>query len=121
MFINEFGNTAFVVEKEDEIIGYLFGFFAQAKPYGYIHSAGVRMDQQREGIGTMLYNHFITICKKSGQKQIKAITTPSNVISINFHMKYGFTLKGDNMINGLLVTKDYAGLNEDRVIKIKNI
>jgi hypothetical protein len=36
MFINEFGNSAFVVRDEEVIVAYLFGFISQTAPVGYV-------------------------------------------------------------------------------------
>lgn len=89
MFVNEFGNTAFVVKNNDKVIAYLFGFLSQTERAGYVHLIGVRQRYQDKGLGKRLYGHFIEYLKKNDIRSIKAITTPTNERSINFHLSIG--------------------------------
>ncbi len=55
--------------------------------------------------------------KKQGINKIKAITTPGNSKSINFHQKkIGMTLLGTPNEQGINVVKDYSGKGADRVV-----
>src|SRR5688572_11474675 len=54
MFINEFGNTAFVIKVNEKVIAYLFGFVSQTEQTGYVHLVGVRQNHQKKGLGKIL-------------------------------------------------------------------
>jgi ribosomal protein S18 acetylase RimI-like enzyme len=116
MFVNEFGNTAFVIKTNDKVIAYLFGFLSQTERAGYVHLIGVRQRHQNNGLGKKLYRHFIDYLKEKGIKDIKAITTPTNEKSINFHLSIGMKMTGLENGKGIKVIKDYSGLGEDRVV-----
>ncbi|WP_461041308.1 GNAT family N-acetyltransferase [Spirosoma harenae] len=68
-------------------MAYLFGFITQTTPTAYIHLVGVHKDYQHTGIGTKIYNHFIHYAKEKGCITLKAITSPTNFLSIAFHKK----------------------------------
>lgn len=116
MFVNEFGNTAFVIKNNDKVVAYLFGFLSQTELAGYVHLIGVRERFQNQGLGKKLYNHFIEYLKERGIKNIKAITTPANEKSINFHLRLGMQMTGLENGNGIKVIKNYSGLGQDRVV-----
>jgi N-acetylglutamate synthase-like GNAT family acetyltransferase len=120
--IHEFGNTAFVIREADRVIAYLFGFYSQTHDLAYIHLVGVRVSQQRKGLGNMLYEHFIALARERGIHKIKAITTPGNTRSINFHSnKIGMSLLGEPDENGIPVVRNYSGTNHHRVVFEKMI
>lgn len=115
--VYEFGNTAFVIKDNGIVIAYLFGFISQTESVGYVHLIGVREKYQKQGLGTLLYDKFIQIVKSQGIQRIKAITTPTNNKSINFHQKkIGMTLLGLPNQDGIKVIRDYSGKNNDRVV-----
>ncbi len=120
--IYEFGDTAFVIKDNGNVIAYLFGFFSQTQDLAYVHLIGVREKYQKQGLGKMLYENFIEIAKSRHIHKIKAITKPINIKSINFHKnKMGMNLLGEPNENGINVIKNYSGTNEDRVVFEKNI
>ena len=115
--IYEFGNTAFVIKEQGHVIAYLFGFFSQTENLAYIHLLGVRKKNQRQGLGMLLYENFIKIAQSKGFSKIKAMTSSSNSKSISFHKnKIGMTLLGEPNEEGLNIVKNYAGINNDRVV-----
>jgi L-amino acid N-acyltransferase YncA len=116
MFINEFGDTTFVIKHNDKVVAYLFGFISQKESLGYVHLIGVRQDFQKKGYGKRLYSHFIEILKRKGVYELKAITTPTNKISIKFHSSLGMTMIGLENEKGIKVVKDYSGVGQDRVV-----
>lgn len=121
MFINQFGNTAFVIRDNGVVIAYLFGFFSQTDPSGYVHLIGVRQNFQGKGLGRALYDHFTTIAKAKGCNKMKAMTTPGNSASIAFHKKIGMKLCGEKNEKRVEVVKDYSGPGLDRVVFEKEI
>jgi ribosomal protein S18 acetylase RimI-like enzyme len=120
--VYEFGNTAFVIKDEGMVIAYMFGFFSQKENLAYVHLIGVREKYQNQGLGKMLYDNFIEIAKSHKIHKIKAITKPINTKSINFHTKkIGMAMIGEPNEDGINVIKNYSGVNNDRVVFIKNI
>jgi GNAT superfamily N-acetyltransferase len=117
LFLIHFCNTSFVVEKDDELLGFLIGFLSPSRVNeGYIHFAGVHPDYRGVGIGAFLYDQFFGICKENGRKIIKACTSPVNTGSIEFHKKMGFKIsKGDAVIDGVQVTLDYNKPDDPKV------
>ena len=118
MFVNEFGNTAFVIKNtnNDQVIAYLFGCISQTEQTGYVHLIGVRQNHQKKGLGKLLYGHFIDYLKQLDIHQLKAITTPTNEKSIRFHLGIGMQMTGVDNGNGIQVIKDYSGVGQDRVV-----
>jgi GNAT superfamily N-acetyltransferase len=120
--VHEFGDTAFVIHEGKQVIAYLFGFFSQTEKLGYVHLIGVRESHQRKGLGKILYERFIEKAKENGITKIKAITTPGNSKSINFHQKIiGMKLLGEPNQDGIKVIKNYSGINNDRVVFERDI
>ena len=121
MFVYEFGNSAFVIKNNKQVIAYLLGFLSQKEKVGYIHLAGVRQEYQNNGLGIKLYNHFTSFAKANSCTKLKAITTASNIPSINFHKKIGMTMLGKMNKDGIKVIKNYSGKGVVRVVFEKNI
>jgi GNAT superfamily N-acetyltransferase len=121
MYVYEFGDTAFVIREVNRVLAYLFGFYAQTRPAAYAHLVGVRADAQRRGLGTLLYEHFMTVARERGCQTIKAMTSPSNGQSIAFHKKIGMRLLGEPNENGVHVVRNYSGPGIDRVVFEKRL
>jgi len=120
--IYEFGNTAFIIKEQDQVIAYLFGFYSQTESSAYVHLLGVREKYQRQGLGVLLYDHFINLAKSKGIAKIKAITTASNSKSIAFHKnRIGMTLLGEPNEAGVNVVRDYSGMNKHTVVFEKRV
>ena len=118
MFVNEFGNTSFVIKNNGNIIAYLFGFISQTELTGYVHLIAVRQSYQNRGLGKQLYRHFIEYLKNLNVHNLKANTTPTNEKSINFHLNIGMQMTGveNENENGIRVIKDYSGVGHDRIV-----
>jgi GNAT superfamily N-acetyltransferase len=121
MFINEFANTAFVIKDDEKVAAYLFGFFSQAEPTGYVHLIGVRQRYQGRGFGKLLYDNFEAIARRHGCRKLKAMTTAGNQASILFHKRIGMKLLGEKNTEGIEVVKNYSGPGQDRVVFEKDI
>ena len=116
MFVHEFGDTAWVVRDNGRVVAYLFAFWSQTEPVGYIHLVGVRRGYQRRGIGRRLYEQFEARARERGCARLKALTPPINSDSIAFHERLGFTLLGEPNENGIPVVEDYFGPGVPRVV-----
>jgi ribosomal protein S18 acetylase RimI-like enzyme len=118
VFFVHFCNTSFVVEAENQLIGFLVGFMSQTyENIGYIHFVGVHPEFRKEGIGRKLYVQFFKQCELNKRKIIKSCTSPVNKPSISFHQRMGFIIEaGDGEIDGIPVTLNYLGLNDPKVL-----
>ena len=121
ILLYEFGNSAFVAKEGDKVVGYLFGFISQTEPVGYVKFIGVRQSYQKRGIGRSLYQHFTKFAKENGCTELKAITSPSNKVSIAFHLSIGMKQLGEPNEEGVPVVRDYSGPGIDRVVFKKKI
>ena len=119
--IYEFGNSSFVIREGKKVSAYLFGFLSQTKPVGYVHLLSVRRGFRRQGLANRLYAHFEQFARSRGCTRLKAITSPVNTLSIDFHRSVGMLPSGEPNSQGLPVVKDYAGPGRDRVVFIKEI
>jgi GNAT superfamily N-acetyltransferase len=116
MFVNEFGNSAYVIKDGDCVTAYLFGFLSQTEPIAYVHLVGVRTAYRRQGLARRLYDHFLAFAQRAGCTELKAITTPGNKESIAFHQAWGMELTGKPNRDGIPVIENYAGPGQDRVV-----
>jgi GNAT superfamily N-acetyltransferase len=121
MFVHEFGDTAWVVREDGRVIAYLFAFWSQTEPTGYIHLVAVRRDHQGRGIGRWLYEQFEARARARGCSKLKALTAPVNTESIAFHRRLGFTLLGEPNEEDVPVVSDYLGPGEPRVVFEKHL
>jgi ribosomal protein S18 acetylase RimI-like enzyme len=121
ILIYELGDNAFVIKKEDLVIAYLFGLFSTTEPLAYVQFIAVHSDYKRKGLATALYQYFSQKAFENKFKLLKAITTPGNQDSINFHKSICMNLLGQPNNDGIRVIKDYAGPGQDRVVFMKEI
>jgi GNAT superfamily N-acetyltransferase len=119
--IHEFGDTAFVIRDGGQVVAYLFGFFSQTQPVGYVHAIAVRASARRRGLAQRLYGHFVECARRRGCTHVKAITAPSNAGSIAFHKSLGMQLLGVPNEDGIPVVPDYWGRGGARVVFWKAI
>jgi GNAT superfamily N-acetyltransferase len=121
ILLYEFGNSAYVVKEGKKVVGYLFGFISQTEPVGYVKFIGVRRSYQKRGIGRRLYQHFAEFARAKGCKELKAITSPMNKVSVAFHKSIGMELQGEPNADGIPVVRNYSGPGIDRVVFKKKI
>jgi len=107
----ELGQFAIVVERDAQLVGFLFGFVTGASPpVGYIHLLGIHPEFRRRGVGRLLYAKFEEDCKAGGCTTLKAMTTPGNDSASAFHSALGFSVE---------LIEDYAGPGRPRVVFAK--
>ena len=118
IFFDHFGDTVFVAEKNDELVGFLIGFLSQSNPdEAFIHLVGVRPDARKIGLGNLLFEHFINACAKHGRTVFSSCTSIENKDSIEFHKRIGFSIvPGDDVIEGIPVSYSYIDNNHPMVL-----
>lgn len=123
LFFVHFQETSFIVEKDNEIAGFLCGFFSQTfKDEAYVHFVGVNPKFRRQGIASVLYSSFFDAVRFNGRHVVKAITSPVNKKSIQFHREIGFEIeRGDDEIEGVSAHTNYDGKGGSRVLFKKYI
>ncbi|MCQ6563794.1 GNAT family N-acetyltransferase [Paenibacillus mendelii] len=123
LFFVHFHDTSFIAEKDGVTVGFLVGFLSQSNSnVAYIHFVGVHPEYREHHVGKRLYNEFFNVVKKNNRNIVRAVTSPSNKVSIAYHTKMGFMIEnGDKEVDGVSVFSDYDGINQDRVLFVKAI
>lgn len=118
LFLIHFHNTVLVIEKENDLIGFLIGFLSQSyNDEAYIHFVGVHPKFRKKGLAKMLYEHFFDICRKHHRTTVRACTSPMNKGSVEFHKRMGFQVEaGNGEIDGVPVTLDYNRMGDHKVL-----
>jgi ribosomal protein S18 acetylase RimI-like enzyme len=115
LFFIHFEGTSFVAEDEnDELRGFVCGFFSQtADDEAYIHFVGVDPEVRGTGLGRALYERFFDEVRANGRTIVRCVTSPANERSVAFHESLGFEVER--------VVPDYDGPGEDRVLLVKQL
>jgi len=119
VFFSHLAPTSFVLEASDgELVGFLLGFLSQAHPdEACVHMVGVHPDFRRLGFGRRLYGRFFVAAQMHGRRWVRSVAIQSDGVAIAFHRALGFVpLRGDAVIAGLSVRRDYAGAGGRRVV-----
>ena len=118
VFFSHFAPTSFVLESDDELVGFLLGFLSQTHPQeAYVHFVGVHPGYRRLGLGRRLYERFFVAAQMHGRRFVRSITAPSNQLSLDFHRGMGFEpLLGDVVVDGVPIWFDYAGAGGHRIV-----
>ncbi|MFC7426918.1 GNAT family N-acetyltransferase [Nocardia tengchongensis] len=109
--IHEFPQTCLVATTGNEIHGYIIGFVTPDH-VAYAHLIATRDDTRGTGLGRRLYSAFATAARPLGATDLKAITTPTNHTSINFHKALGFVTR---------LVEDYNGPGQPRIVFTRNL
>ena len=115
LFLNEFGDSAYVIRDDHLVAAYLFGLIGTSEPRaGYVHLVAVRSSYRSRGLARRLYEKFEDYARNKGCSQLKAVTSPGNTTSVDFHKSIGMHAQ---------VVKHYAGPREEhhRVVFTKSI
>src|SRR6516165_3526013 len=103
LFFEHFTDTSFAAEREGRLAGFLAGFVSQSRPgEAYIHFVGVDPAERGHGLGRLLYEAFFQAVRARGCELVRAVTSPVNLGSIEFHRRMGFEPEtGDAEVNGV--------------------
>ncbi|NBI28703.1 GNAT family N-acetyltransferase [Chengkuizengella marina] len=123
LLFNHFNQTSFIVEQDNEIIGFLIGFLSQTfSDKAYIHFVGVHPEYRKCNVGKQLYDCFFEIAIKNNRNTVHCLTSPVNKTSISFHQKMGFDIEeGGVEMEGVSVHTDYDGPDQHRVLFVKKL
>ncbi len=123
LFFDHFQPTSFVIEKENNIIGFLIGFLSQSNlKEAYIHFVGVHPEFRQHNVGSSLYERFFKAVTFENRDTVRAVTSPVNKASIAYHTKMGFEIvKGDRLVDRVPVHSNYDGEGKDRVLFVKKL
>jgi GNAT superfamily N-acetyltransferase len=123
LFFEHFTDTSFAAERDGELVAFLIGFRSQSRPAeAYIHFVGVHPDERGHGLGRQLYEHFFAAVRARDCRLVRAVTSPVNRSSVQFHERMGFVIEpGDANVSGVPVTVGYDGTGQDRVRFTKHL
>ncbi len=98
-------------EEGETLVSYADSFSQTYKEEAYVHFIGVNPKYRRRGIASTLYSYFFDVARANNRKVVKAITSPVNKKSIQFHKEIGFQIEaGDDEIEGVSVHTNYDGM-----------
>ncbi len=83
----------FVYEEDGKILGYCCAhLWKERAAYAKTLETTIYMhnDARRRGIGTLMVNHLVDLCRKQGYRALIACITAENEASIRMHEKIGF-------------------------------
>lgn len=113
LFFYEFGRYALIAEEDERMAGFLLGFITEGPPrVAYVHLVGIDPSGRRRGVGRTLYEEFTRQAREAGAVRIKAITTPGNQGSVEFHKALGYSVE---------LVSDYAGPNRARYVFVRDL
>lgn len=106
VWFRQFGDDALVArDPAGALAGYLLAHCTPS--LAYIHVVSVHPTFRGQGVARSLYDRLLAEAGRQGTERVEAITTPTNEVSVEFHLRLGFA--AERVI-------DYAGPGEDRVV-----
>jgi len=119
IFIEEFGDTAWVMRENGEIAAYLLACYSQREPIAYVHMVASRPAYRGRGLARALYEHIMQVARERGCTHLKATASAFNEASIRFHLAMGMTMQGEDApegVDGAKVVRDYLRRGSHRVV-----
>jgi [ribosomal protein S18]-alanine N-acetyltransferase len=118
VFIRQMGivcrNTFLIAVLDTEQVGYTIGALIQDDPReAWILRMGVREDQRRNGVGTILLTELVETFRTRGVRTIRLTVSPWNVNAHGLYLKAGFIQE--------TYYEAYFGKDEDRIVMRKEI
>jgi predicted GNAT superfamily acetyltransferase len=114
LFFVHFRDTSFVVQRGDELAGFLVGFLSPSEPEeAYVHFVGVSPSERGSGLGRELYERFFALARERGRSRVTCVTSPVNTVSLAFHESIGFRASAPQ--------PGYDGPEKDRVVLTKSL
>jgi predicted GNAT superfamily acetyltransferase len=123
LYFQHFADSSHLVERDNEVIGFLIGFLSQSRPdESYVHFVGVAPDYRGQGLARHLYERFFGYSVHNARSAVRAITSAGNAGSHAFHTSIGFIAEpGPAELDGRPVQPDYDGPGFDRVTFLRRL
>jgi ribosomal-protein-alanine N-acetyltransferase len=118
VFVRQMGivchNTFLVATLDKEQVGYTVGAMVQGNSReAWILRMGVREDQRRNGVGSILLGELLEIFRGLGAGTVRLTVSPWNVPAHGLYLKGGFEQER--------YEEAYFGKDEDRIVMVKDI
>jgi ribosomal protein S18 acetylase RimI-like enzyme len=118
VFIRQMGivcrNTFLVATLDTEQVGYTIGVLVQGAPHeAWILRMGVREDQRRNGVGTILLSELLDVFRTLGVRTVRITVSPWNVPALGLYLKAAFMQESYH--------EAYFGKDEDRIVMVKEL
>lgn len=104
-WVNEFGDLAFVAEKDGSIVGYVTG--ETSNDMAWIQDIAVAPEEQGKGVGNRLLHKQLQALKKHKPKTITVEVHWKNASAIPFYYQNGFRISG--------LGRNRFGLSQDAI------
>jgi len=104
-WFNEFGDLAFVAEKDGSVVGYVMG--ETSNDMAWIQDIAVAPEEQGKGIGNKLLRKQLEALKKHKPKTIIVEVHWKNASAIPFYYQNGFRISG--------LGRNRFGMNQDAI------
>lgn len=127
IMLRYFGNSCFIAEFNDEIVGFVMGFTSQINDKKFfIWQIGVFSYHREKEIGKMLLDKIEKTAKKIGCNSIELTVDPENIPSQKFFEKNGYlnisSREGEIVeVRGNTAVKDYYKPGRHFILFEKNI
>ncbi len=118
VFVRQMGiicpDTFLVATLEEDQVGYAIGALVQGNPReAWILRTGVRADQRRNGVGSILLAELMETFRLLGVRTIRLTVSPWNVPALMLFQKAAFVQESYH--------EAYFGKDEDRIVLVKEI
>jgi len=118
VFVRQMGiicqNTFLVATLDKDQVGYTIGALIQKKPQeAWILRMGVREDQRRNGIGSILIAELLEVFRTLGVRTVRLTVSPWNVPALGLYLKMAFEQESYH--------EAYFGKDEDRIVMVREI
>jgi len=118
VFVRQMGiicrNTFLVATLDDDQVGYTIDALIQKKPQeAWILRMGVREDQRRNGVGTILLAELLEVFTTLGVRTVRLTVSPWNVPALNLCLKVAFEQESYH--------ESWFGKDEDRIVMAREI
>lgn len=118
VFVRQMGvvspSTFLVATLDEELIGYAIALSVQEdRTVSWILRMGVREDQRRNGVGSILLAEITEAHRARGVRKLRLTVSPWNVPALGLYLKAGFVQES--------YQEAYFGDDEDRIVMLKEI
>lgn len=100
-------SLARVAERGGEVVGFVFGEvtrgeFGRTEPVAWIDTIGVRRDQARRGMGTVLLDEFLSCARVIGAERVRTMLDPGEDELTEFLEAQGFGVAPTRVVERLV-------------------